>query len=99
MIIINLKMGNMANRTYVKGGGSHHNVPVPLTSKIDLYRSSKRLDSQNGLSAATISRQFDPRSHKKIEWDIYPISEEGYDTVKYEVKKLATRSKIDMSII
>lgn len=35
----------------------------------------------------------------RIDWDIYPVSEENYDPLKYEVKKLPTRSKIDMSII
>jgi hypothetical protein len=64
----------MGNKTYVKGGGSHHNVPVPLSSKIDLYRTTKKLDSGTALSAGTMNRPFDPKTHKKIDWDIYPIS-------------------------
>jgi len=55
------------SQSYVKGGGSHYNVPVPLNSKIDLYRSSRKLTSGSIPSAATLSnRQFDPRSHMKI---------------------------------
>lgn len=86
-------------KSYVKGGGSHHNVPVPLNSKIELYRSTRKLNSGSIPSAATLSRQFIPRENMRIDWDIYPVSEENYDPLKYEVKKLPTRSKIDMSII
>jgi hypothetical protein len=40
---------------------------------------------------------FDPRmnaSKKRIDWDIKEINEEGYDFVKYEVKKKHTRNKM-----
>jgi hypothetical protein len=57
--------------TYVKGGGSHHNVPVPLTSKIDLYRSTNKIHSFTGVSGTTLNQ----KSQKRIEWDIYPIRE------------------------
>jgi hypothetical protein len=63
----------MGATTYVKGGGSHHNVPVPLTSKIDLYRSSKKIGSFTGASGGTINRVYDSKSQKRIEWDINPI--------------------------
>lgn len=63
-------------QSYVKGGGSHATVPVPLNSKVDLYRTSKKLGSGTINSQINVpSRDFDPRNHKKIEWDIYPISE------------------------
>lgn len=85
-------------QSYVKGGGSHTSVPVPLNSKVELYRTSRKIGS--GASEARVStRVFDARNHRRIEWDISPISEEHYDTVRYEIKKLPTRSKIDMSII
>jgi hypothetical protein len=54
----------MGTSQYVKGGGSHHNVPVPLTSKIDLYRtSSKKIDSYTGTS---MNRQSGNRLQKRI---------------------------------
>lgn len=63
-------------QSYVKGGGSHGSVPVPLNSKVDLYRTSKRLGSGAIASRVGLSmRDFDPKSHKRIEWDIYPICE------------------------
>ncbi len=90
----------MGAQSYVKGGGSHTSVPVALNSKIDLYRSSKRLVSGNIQSKVDLSgRPFDPRNHKRIEWDIAPISEENYDNIKYEVNKLPNRTKIEMSIL
>lgn len=38
-------------------------------------------------------------SRKRIDWDIKDINEEGYDFAKYEVKKLSSRNKIEMSMI
>jgi hypothetical protein len=69
----NKKYIKMGTTTYVKGGGSHHNVPVPLTSKIDLYRSSKKIDSFAGASGGTMNRVYEQKSSKRIEWDIHPI--------------------------
>lgn len=63
-------------QSYVKGGGSHHHVPVPLNSKIELYRTNKKLSSgQLSSKNASSMNGFDPRNHKKIDWDIHPISE------------------------
>lgn len=64
----------MGAKSYVKGGGSHTSVPVPLNSKVDLYRTNKKIVSGNVQSQADLSKPFDPRNHKKIDWDIYPIS-------------------------
>lgn len=63
-------------QSYVKGGGSHTHVPVPLNPKVELYRTNRKLGS-GGLSSnnAVVNRQFDARYHKRIEWDINPISE------------------------
>jgi hypothetical protein len=66
-------MGQSQN--YVKGGGSHTHVPVPLNSKIELYRSNKKLASGGSLpSRNTQNTQFDPKTHRKIDWDIFPIN-------------------------
>ncbi len=52
-------------QSYVKGGGSHTSVPIPLNSKVDLYRTSRRIGS--GASEAHMStRLFEPKNHKRI---------------------------------
>lgn len=64
-------MGGTQN--YVKGGGSHTHVPVALNSKVELYRSSKKLNPST--TSIPDKSSFDPKHHKKIEWDIFPINE------------------------
>lgn len=40
----------LSSKTYVKGGGSHHSVPVALNSKIDLYKSNKKVPSKTSFN-------------------------------------------------
>ena len=63
--------------TYVKGKGSHREVPPPLKAKVDFYRTTKKI-----LTVATtpenqtthFSHQyFDTRGKKKIHGDILPV--------------------------
>ena len=91
-------------QTYVKGGGTHRFVPPPLDSKVSLYRTSKKIvDSGSQLhSRNTLARpstSFHHRGHKRLENDMTRISDEGYDTIKYEIKKFSVPNKIDMSIV
>ena len=63
--------------TYVKGKGSHREVPPPLKAKVDFYRTTRKI-----LTAVTtpdnptihFSQQyFDFRGKKKIQGDILPV--------------------------
>ena len=66
-------------QSYVRGGGSHSSVPIPLNTKVELYRSSKRLVSGNRMNSQGSlgggDTMFDPRGKKKIDWDIQSVSE------------------------
>lgn len=68
-------MGSSQN--YVRGGGSHTNVPIPLSSKVDLYGTNKRISAGPKGTHPTLgpsSSNFDARGRKRIDWDINKVS-------------------------
>ena len=61
-------------QSYVRGGGSHTNVPIPLNQKVELYRTSKKIISGPKLNSDTTLAptgvNFDTRGRRRIEWDL-----------------------------
>ena len=88
----------MGQETYIKGNGTHHSVPPPMQSKVELYRSTIKLSSLSKMqnSHKSMDRRY---SNQKIDMDIKHINEEKYSLSRYKVKKLAGRNRVNMTMI
>ena len=92
-------MGLTQTKTYIRGGGTHRSVPPPMHSKVKFFSSTKRLSSQSSVEKVYNSEPKVNSAPKKIDWDFHEVNEENYDTIKYEIRKLANRNKIDLSMM